>query len=165
MVKAQSAYESFGIPGSSSVAYGYDFYAIVLHHAHGLGHGFHLLVYRRMREYYIVMQKFSLLIKTDHLASGPEAGVYGHSPLLPYRSGQKQLLEILAENLHGLKVRPFLGGLKGLVLHGWVKKPCKAVFLSQFQLIEQFLLRISFPFVENSVYYLQTNLRICFHTH
>ena len=51
-----------------------------------------------------VMQKISVLIQTDRLASVTESRVYRHCPFLAHRCSEKQLAQVFSENTDRLLV-------------------------------------------------------------
>ena len=57
-----------------------------------------------MREDYLVVKQIALCVEAGNLATVPESRVDGHRPLLAHRRGQKELLEILAEDIDRLNI-------------------------------------------------------------
>ena len=62
-----------------------------------------------MRIDYLVVQKFTLPVQTDNLATVAESRINSHGPLLAYRRAHQQLPEVISENLYAFPVRLFLG--------------------------------------------------------
>ena len=72
--------------------------------------------------YDLMMEKVSMLIKADNLASIPEARVNRHRPLLSDRCRQKELLQVLAKHSNRLKVSLLLELVNDLISYGRLQK-------------------------------------------
>ena len=96
-------------------------------HVGYLGDGLYFLGHGGMRENDIMGQQIALGIQAHQLAAGTETRVDGHHPFLPYRRGQQQLSQIIAENLDAFHIGLFLGFPTHFSGNGRIQQPFPSI--------------------------------------
>ena len=113
-----------------------------------------------MRKDCLIINKISLLIKANHLASSSESRVYRKSSLLSYRWSQKQLTKILAKDSNRLYISFFLSLFQNLIRDRRLNQTLKSIIKCHMHLLCQWSCRITSLLTEIIIYLLTTLLWI-----